>query len=73
MRIRCASCRRVLMNGDKQATSRVYGTHGACTLCDSCTQRENEIIEKKGTNHIPELWAIYISETGPVKDQKELT
>lgn len=63
MRLRCANCRKVLLSGDKQATSRVYGTHGACTLCESCTEHEAKVIEKKGTNHVPELWTIYIHPT----------
>lgn len=71
MRLRCANCRKVFLRGDKQFTSRVYGTHGACTLCESCTEHETEVIQKKGTNHVPELWTIYISETGTVGRQTQ--
>lgn len=62
MRLRCANCRKTLLGEDRTSTSRVYGTHGACTLCESCTQRENKLIEEKGTNHVPELWTLYFED-----------
>lgn len=62
MRLRCANCRRVLMSGDKQSISRVYGTHGACSLCESCTEHEEKAIQAKNTNDVPELRLLYLGE-----------
>lgn len=72
MRLRCANCRQVLNFGDKQATSRLYGTHGAFSLCGECADREEKAIDNKGTNDVPELLVLYVSATALKKSSKEV-
>lgn len=62
----CACCGTTFRPGELQCYSGLYtgaaGEYGEhhILLCESCSEVEEEVVERHGTNDLPELLATYI-------------
>lgn len=57
----CSCCGSRFLKGEVQYCSSIFGAVGVI-LCRSCSDTEEHMITKKGTNDIPELLLIYKNE-----------
>lgn len=54
MNYRCANCKCLLANLERTGESNIYSPNKAFELCNPCWLEEDEEIDAKGTNVLPE-------------------
>ncbi len=55
----CAWCKGHIWEGDTTGDSSLYSPDEHFLLCEPCWLAEDELIDERGTNEVPELIAIY--------------